>query len=115
MLFDKILVNRNEFELLKQKVDDLDEKLCKQDINEFIKDLENELGVGLTIVYSIYRGYASIKLDRVYARDIAQINFVNHRDLLISLQRERQNIIHSVKSYLYDNKEYKEENKYAKL
>lgn len=107
-MFGKLLVNEGEFQSLKQRVENLEEKFHKQEVDEFIKVLEKELGVGLIISYSVFRGIATVNMDRVYDRNFASIRFVSYKDLLISLEKERDNIKNAVKSYLYDKKKEEE-------
>lgn len=108
MLFGKLLEKETEFLSLKQRVERLEERFCEQDIKEFIKVLEKELDVGLTISYNTFRNIATVNMDRVYDRNFASIRFVNYKDLLISLEKERDNIKNAVKSYLYDKKKEEE-------
>lgn len=113
-MFGKILVNEPEFQLLKQKVSDLEERFFKQEIDEIIEDLEVCMDIELCLDYDWYRHNAIITVKGVYDRNFATLAFDNYGDLVITLKRERKNIINAIKSYLYDKKK-EEEKTYAKL
>ena len=113
-MFGKILVNESEFQLLKQKVSDLEERFFKQEIDEIIEDLEACTETELHLGYDWYRHNAIITVKGVYDRNFATLAFDNYGDLVITLKRERKNIINAIKSYLYDKKK-EEEKTYAKL
>ena len=113
-MFGKILVNEPEFQLLKQKVSDLEERFFKQEIDEIMEDLEACMDIELCLDYDWYRHNAIITVKGVYDRNFATLAFDNYGDLVITLKRERKNIINAIKSYLYDKKK-EEEKTYAKL
>ena len=113
-MFGKILVNESEFQLLKQKVSDLEERFFKQEIDEIMEDLETCTDTELHLGYDWFRHIAVLTMKGVYDRNFATLAFDNYGDLVITLKRERKNIINAIKSYLYDKKK-EEEKTYAKL
>lgn len=113
-MFGKILVNESEFQLLKQKVSDLEERFFKQEIDEIMEDLETCTDTELRLGYDWFRHIAVLTMKGVYDKKFATLAYDNYGDLVITLKRERENIINAIKSYLYDKKK-EEEKTYAKL
>lgn len=107
-MFGKILVNEPEFQLLKQKVNDLEERFFKQEIEEIMENLEVCTDTELHLDYDWYRHNAIITAKGVYDRNFATLAYDNYGDLVITLKRERENIINAIKSYLYDKKKEEE-------
>ena len=81
-MFGKILVNEPEFQLLKQKVNDLEARFFKQEIEEIIEDLGACTDTELHLDYNWFRHNAIITAKGVYGKNFATLAFDNYGDLV---------------------------------